>query len=249
MCSRYFLDADGNIIAFTFAAPLQERVKKRFNIAPTQEAPVVRVGKDGQREVAMLRWGLVPFWAKDLKVGTRMINARSDGVETKPAFREAHKQRRCIVPATGFFEWQGEPGRKQPWALTLPDHRLIAFAGLWERWKAPDGAPVETFTIITTDANAQVEPIHDRMPVILPMESVQAWLAGSTAEAVALLKPWEGPMQLRAVNRYVSNVNNEGPECLADATPGWDEPAGSDGAGSNGPDSNGKAPPRQGSLL
>src|SRR5512134_882075 len=105
MCSRYFLDADGNIIAFTFRVPANDRIRKRFNIAPTQEAPVIRVAASGERELAMLRWGLVPFWAKDLRVGTKMINARSEGVEAKPAFREALKQRRCLVPATGFFEW------------------------------------------------------------------------------------------------------------------------------------------------
>lgn len=235
MCSRYFLDADGNVIAYTFKVPVSDRVRQRFNIAPTQEAPVIRAANDGgAREVAMLRWGLVPFWAKDLKVGTSMINARSDGVETKPAFREALKQRRCIVPATGFFEWQGEPGRKQPFAITLPQHPLLAFAGLWERWKAPGGEPVETFTIITTDANEQVAKIHDRMPVILPMESIDAWLKGPPAEAAKLLKPWEGPLELRAVGKYVSSVKNEGPECLADAEASWDTP----------PD-----PPRQGSLL
>ena len=219
MCSRYFLDADGNIIAYTFAVPVHDHIRKRFNIAPTQEAPVVRAARDGGREVALLRWGLVPFWAKDLKIGTSMINARSDGVETKPAFREALKQRRCIVPATGFFEWQGEPGRKQPFAVTLPGHALLAFAGLWERWKAPEGEPVETFTIITTDANEQVAKIHDRMPVILPMDAIDTWLTGPFEAARALMKPWPGETALRAVGRFVSNVNNEGPECLEDAPP------------------------------
>jgi putative SOS response-associated peptidase YedK len=217
MCSRYFLDADGNIIAYTFQVPVHDRIRKRFNIAPTQEAPVVRVGREGGREVALLRWGLVPFWAKDLKVGTSMINARSEGLEAKPAFREAVKQRRCIVPATGFFEWQGEPGRKQPHAITLPGQALFAFAGLWERWKGNGGEPVETFTIVTTDANPAVARIHDRMPVILPMDAVQTWLTAPPAEALALLKPYAGDTELRAVGRYVSNVNHEGPECLADA--------------------------------
>ena len=235
MCSRYFLDADGNIIAYTFTVPVHDRIRKRFNIAPTQEAPVIRAANDGgAREVAMMRWGLVPFWAKDLKFGTRAINARSDGVATKPAFRVALKQRRCIVPATGFFEWQGEPGRKQPFAITQPGHPLFAFAGLWERWKPAEGEPVETFTIVTTDANEQVAKIHDRMPVILPMEAIDTWLKAPAAEAAKLLKPWEGPLELRAVGKYVSSVKNEGPECLNDATPDWDEP---------------KEPPRQGSLL
>ncbi|HSW82397.1 MAG TPA: SOS response-associated peptidase, partial [Usitatibacter sp.] len=132
MCSRYFLDADGNVIAYTFAVTVDERLRKRFNIAPTQEAPIVRATKDGAgREVAMARWGLVPFWAKSLAIGTKMINARSEGVEAKPAFKAAIEKRRCIVPATGFFEWQGVAGRKQPFAVTLPDRHVFGFAGLW----------------------------------------------------------------------------------------------------------------------
>ncbi|HET6264165.1 MAG TPA: SOS response-associated peptidase, partial [Usitatibacter sp.] len=197
MCSRYFLDADGNIIAYAFRVPPSDRVRKRFNIAPTQDAPVIRAGPGGEREIAMLRWGLVPSWAPDLKVGTRMINARAEGIDAKPAFREAVKSRRCVVPATGFFEWQGEPGRKQPYAVTVPGQALFAFAGLWERWKPRDGESVETFTIVTTDANEAVARIHDRMPVILPPDAVEAWLAGPPAEALALLKPYEGPVELR----------------------------------------------------
>lgn len=229
MCSRYFLDADGNVIAYTFRVPpLQDRIRKRFNIAPTQEAPVVRVDREGKREIAMLRWGLVPFWAKDLKIGTSMINARSEGIESKPAFREAVKSRRCVVPATGFFEWQGErPGRKQPFAITVPEVPLFGFAGLWERWKGPGGAPsgdgielgepVETFTIITADANETVARIHDRMPVILPMDAIDTWLTGPADAARSLLRPYEGSIALRPVGTFVSNVNNEGPECLQDA--------------------------------
>ena len=221
MCSRYFLDADGNVIAYTFRVPLNERVKRRFNIAPTQDAPVVRVAAGGAREMAMLRWGLVPHWAKELKVGTKMINARSEGIEAKPAFRDAVRQRRCVVPATGFFEWQGEPGRKQPFAITAPGEKLLAFAGLWERWKPADGEAVETFTIVTTDANEQVARIHDRMPVILPMDAVDTWLTGPREAALALLKPYGAGVALRAVGRHVSNVNHEGPECLDDAESSW----------------------------
>ena len=228
MCSRYFLDAEGNIIAYTFRVPATpERIRKRFNIAPTQGAPVVRMDRDGNREIAMLRWGLVPFWAKDLKVGTSMINARSEGIEAKPAFREAVKSRRCIVPATGFFEWQGDrPGRKQPFAITVPEMPLFAFAGLWERWKPATSEPasreaasghVETFTIVTTDANEAVARIHDRMPVILPLDAVDIWLTGPADAARALLQPWAGDTSLRPVGTFVSNVNNEGPECLEDA--------------------------------
>ena len=222
MCSRYFLDADGNVIAYTFRVPFDDRIRKRFNIAPTQEAPVVRANAAGEREVALLRWGLVPAWAKDLKAGTKMINARSEGVEAKPAFRAALAQRRCIVPASGFFEWQEVPGgRKQPYAITVPGLPLFALAGLWERWKPREGAPVETFTIMTTDANAQVARIHDRMPVILPMEAIDAWLAGPPERSRELLKPYAGDVALRAVSRVVSNVNNDVPQCLDDAEPAW----------------------------
>jgi putative SOS response-associated peptidase YedK len=200
---------------------LQDRIRKRFNIAPTQEAPVVRIDREGAREVAMLRWGLVPFWAKDLKVGTSMINARSEGIEAKPAFREAIKSRRCVVPATGFFEWQGErPGRKQPFAITVPGLPVFGFAGLWERWRAEkDTEPVETFTIVTADANPAVARVHDRMPVILPMDAIDTWLTGPADAARQLLGPYAGEIALRPVGTFVSNVNNEGPECLADAPP------------------------------
>jgi putative SOS response-associated peptidase YedK len=221
MCSRYFLDAEGNVIAYTFKVPVNESIRQRFNIAPTQEAPVIRVAKGGGREVALLRWGLVPFWAKDLKIGTKTINARSEGIEAKPAFRDAVRQRRCLVPATGFFEWQGEPGRKQPFAVTLPGQPLFAFAGLWERWKPSEGEPVETFTIVTTDANEQVARIHDRMPVILPMDAIDTWLTAPPDEARKLLQPYAGEVNLRAVGKYVSDVRNEGPECLKAAEPVW----------------------------
>jgi putative SOS response-associated peptidase YedK len=223
MCSRYFLDADGNIIAYTFRVPDNTAIRKRFNIAPTQDAPVIRADATGRREISMLRWGLVPAWAKELKVGTRMINARAESVDTKPAFRDALKHRRCIVPASGFFEWQGEAGRKQPFAITVTQQPLFAFAGLWERWKRADGDPVETFTIVTTGANESVARIHDRMPVILPMDAIDTWLTGPPDAALQLLKPYAGPVELRAVGKFVSNVNNEGPECLDDAQPAWDE--------------------------
>jgi putative SOS response-associated peptidase YedK len=221
MCSRYFLDADGNVIAYTFRVPVQEPIRRRYNIAPTQLAPVIRTGAGGTREVALLRWGLVPFWAKDLAVGTKMINARAEGVEAKPAFRAAILQRRCLVPATGFYEWKGAPGRKQPHAITLPDRPLFAFAGLWERWTPAGADPVETFTIVTTEANAQVAQIHDRMPAILPVEGEDRWLTGEPLDACALLKPYEGPMSLRAVGALVGSPRNDVPECLDDAKPDW----------------------------
>ncbi|HRA22703.1 MAG TPA: SOS response-associated peptidase [Usitatibacteraceae bacterium] len=220
MCSRYFLDADGNVIAYTFSVPVHDRIRKRFNIAPTQEAPVVRVDEAGRREVAMLRWGLVPFWAKDLAMGTKLINARSETAAEKPSFRNAFRSRRCVIPATGFFEWQGEPGRKQPYAITAADQPLFAFAGLWERWQdktRPGAAPVETFTILTTEANPAIAPVHDRMPVILPADRVQDWLTAPPSEAQRLLVPYAGPVAIRAVSRLVGNPRNETPDVLKDA--------------------------------
>ena len=223
MCSRYFLDADGNIIAYTFRVPVNDKVRRRFNIAPTQEAPVVRVDRDGNREVALLRWGLVPFWAKDLKVGNKMINARAEGVADKPAFREALQRRRCIVPASGFFEWKEIGRQKQPFAITLPQEPLFGFAGLWERWRRGEGDHVETFTIVTTEANEAVAGIHDRMPVIIPMGDIDAWLAGPADEAAKLLRPYAGTVTLRPVRRIVSDPRMDVPECLDDE-PGWEDP-------------------------
>lgn len=220
MCSRYFLDADGNVIAYTFNVPVHDRIRKRFNIAPTQEAPVVRVDEAGRREVAMLRWGLVPSWAQDPAIGNRLINARAETVAEKPSFRNAFRSRRCIVPATGFFEWKGEPGHKQPYAITAGDQPLFAFAGLWESWRdrsRPESPAMQTFTIITTDANDAVAAIHDRMPVILPAAAVEAWLTAPPGEAQRLLAPYAGPVGVRAVSKSVGNPRNDSPDLLADA--------------------------------
>ncbi len=224
MCSRYFLDADGNVIAYTFRVAPNDRIVRRYNIAPTQDAPVVRMNGAGAREAAMLRWGLVPAWAKEIGVGNRMINARAEGIEAKPAFREAMKSRRCLVPASGFYEWKGAPGRKQPYAITAAGRPLFAFAGVWERWTPrAAGEAIETFAIVTTDAAPAVQPVHDRMPVIVAPGDEAAWLGGSVEEAAAILKPYAGDVGVRAVSRVVSDPRNEIPECLDDAEPPWDQ--------------------------
>ena len=185
MCSRYFLDADGNVIAYAFRVPVDTRIRKRFNIAPSQEAPVVRLGEGGAREVAMLRWGLVPPWAKDPAVGSRMINARSESAAAKPAFRQAFRSRRCAIPASGFYEWTGDPRRRVPHAITVEGRPIVAFAGLWESWKDAAGKPLETYTILTTAANGFVRPMHDRMPAILAEGDLRLArrLAGGRGEA------------------------------------------------------------------
>ena len=222
MCSRYFLDADGNIISYTFRVPQDDAVRKRYNIAPTQPAAVIRMTRESAegapaRELALLRWGLVPFWAKDIAVGNKMINARAGSIAEKPAFRHALEKRRCIVPATGFYEWQGVPGHKQPYAITFPDQPLFGFAGLWERWQPGSGEPVETFAIVTTDANETVAAIHDRMPAIIQPDQADTWLTGEREAARALLAPYSGPTRMRAVTRRMSDPRAEGPECLDDA--------------------------------
>ena len=213
MCSRYFLDADGNLIAYTFRVPVDERVRRRYNIAPSQEAPVVRVAKDGGRELAMLRWGLVPFWAKDPSVGSRMINARSETVMEKPAFREAFRSRRCAIPASGFYEWTGDAKYRVPHAITVEGRPLVALAGLWECWRDADGKRLETYTILTTAANRFVSPMHDRMPAILADGDIDAWLSGGIEDAWKVIRPYpDEAMRERVVSRALNNPRNESAE-------------------------------------
>ncbi len=165
----------------------------RYNIAPTQNVPVVRrQPKSGERELVTLRWGLVPSWAKEIGIGAKMINARAETVTDKPAFRDAFRTRRCLIVADGFYEWQAQPqgpkhagpkhagpkhpGPKQPWFITTADGRPFAFAGLWEEWWSPESNLIETCTIITTEASPALRPVHQRMPVILTPERFDAWL-------------------------------------------------------------------------
>jgi putative SOS response-associated peptidase YedK len=169
----------------------------RYNIAPTQDAPVLRQRREpkGERTLQMLRWGLIPSWAKDTKIAAKLINARAESIAEKPSFRSAFRRRRCLVPADGFYEWRAEGTRKQPYLIARRDREPFAFAGLWERWtpKEPDAdsASTDSFTIITADANALLKPLHVRMPVILAPADYGIWLDPEAAEAdlLALLKP------------------------------------------------------------
>lgn len=185
MCGRYTLtNVAPNLLASMFGIPELEipQLSPRFNVAPTQDVPVVRIAAaDAPRTVDMLRWGLVPSWADDVSIGNRMINARSETVAEKPAYRSSFKSKRCIVPIDGFFEWQKKSGgKKQPYWIHRHDNALMGVAGLWARWKgvAKEGEVIEldTFTIITTDPHPIVAPIHDRMPAILSPESFAIWL-------------------------------------------------------------------------
>lgn len=196
----------------------------RYNIAPTQDAAIVRGGNEG-RSLDFLRWGLVPSWAKDSSMAARMINARAETVSQKPSFREAFKKRRCLVPADGFYEWRGEKGAKQPYRILSPDRGLFALAGLWERWQKGAGEPLETFTIITTEANAKLAPVHHRMPVILGPADFERWLAPDLAanEAQELLRPApEGAVDFHAVSRHVNNARNDDPGCIEPLSEGED---------------------------
>jgi len=165
MCSRYRLSSTEEEVAEFFEAEPMEELLPRYNIAPSQPVPVIRqVGS--RRAIRMVRWGLVPFWAKDLSIGLRLINARSETVLDKPSFRDSFAERRCLVPANGFYEWKKTGERKQPFHFGIKDGSLFAFAGLWDYW-SPDGTVLESCTILTTTPNALLQDVHDRMPVIL----------------------------------------------------------------------------------
>lgn len=193
MCGRYTLIANSEAIRLLFEIPaFDERlIVPRYNIAPTQPIVVVRQGATG-RDLVPMRWGLIPAWAKDPRTVPLLINARADGIAIKPSFQGAFKYRRCLIPASGFYEWQARgPRAKQPYFVRPADGGLIAFAGVWETWSGADGSEIDTAAIVTTDANLPLTAIHHRMPVILAPNDFAAWLSPDTsaAETLALLKP------------------------------------------------------------
>ena len=224
MCGRFTLRTPAAELAQMFALLDLAELVPRYNIAPTQPVLTVRE-QDSQRTHALTRWGLVPFWAKDLKIGARMINARAETVATKPAFRAAWKKRRCLIPVDGFYEWQrtGRSKTKQPWLMEMTEGRAFAFAGLWESWGAKDADAterVETCTVITTTPNSVLEDLHDRMPVIIQETDFAEWLspASDLNELDRLLVPSPPEdMTRRAVNPIVNNARNEVPEGVQSA--------------------------------
>lgn len=215
MCGRYTLRTPARRFAELFDLLDLPELKPRYNIAPTQTVPVVRLDDHSRRWTSM-RWGLVPSWAKDPSIGNRMLNARSETAAEKPAFRMAMRQRRCLVPTDGFYEWKKQGKQKVPYLITLRDEQPFAFAGLWECWKSPTG-PLETCTILTTSANELLAPLHDRMPVILDRHDFAEWLEPrNTPEQVKhLFEPYPASaMQLREVPPVVNSPRNEGPQCV-----------------------------------
>ncbi|MCW5751296.1 MAG: SOS response-associated peptidase [Alphaproteobacteria bacterium] len=218
MCGRYSITTPVEALARLFWFPERPNLAPRYNMAPTQIAPVVRESEDG-RHLALLRWGLVPFWAKDAGIGARLINARAETLSEKPAFRDAFRKRRCILPADGFYEWQAAEGGKRPHLIRRRDGRPLAFAGLWESWRGGGGAePLETFTIVTTDANETLRPIHERMPAILEEADFSLWLAATSdaARLRALLRPaGKDILEAIEVSTRVNNVRNDDAACAA----------------------------------
>jgi putative SOS response-associated peptidase YedK len=227
MCGRFARKSTQEVLADWFGVELEDMpwFAPTYNAAPQSVQPVVRLNRhSGQREFALLRWGLVPFWAKDAKLGFSTFNARAEEIAAKPAFREALKKRRCLVPADAFYEWQKlDPKTKRPYAIGLRSGEPYAFAGLWEHWQPKEGEALETFTILTTDPNALMESIHNRMPVILEPQDYSRWLdqADPARPPIDLLRPYPAEKMLAwPVGDRVGNVRNNDAELLAQSQSG-----------------------------
>ena len=219
MCGRYAFFSPAEAVRRTFALDDMPTLVPRYNIAPTQPVPAVRVVEGGTRRLSMLHWGLVPRWAKERAIGNRMINARAETLAEKPAYRDAFRRRRCLVLADGWYEWQAAAGGKQPWFIRMRDARPFAFAGLWERWKDPaDESLLESCTIVTTDASESMRRIHDRMPAVLAEQDWDRWLDPACADTTRLsqaLGPFTGEaLQAWPVSRLVNAPKNDGPKLI-----------------------------------
>ncbi len=218
MCGRFRLGKGREALKKFFGTYNDIEWEPRYNIAPTQDVVAVRQDpREPRRALSLMRWGLVPSWSKDSSTAAKMINARCETAAELPAFRDALRSRRCIIPADGFYEWQKLGKGKQPYCIALAGDSIFAFAGLWDRWKSPEGSTVETCSILTTQANDLVRDVHDRMPVILPVDAYDLWLdPGFTKREgiLELLKPLPaGAMKKYPVGARVNDVNNDDPEC------------------------------------
>lgn len=216
MCGRFALDiATSDTVAYFHLSGWLE-YEKRYNIAPSQQIPVIRQLGD-QRELTLMRWGLVPHWAKDELIGHKLINARAETLAEKPSFREPFHQRRCIIPASGFYEWEKGATAREAWYLFRADGTPLALAGLWEHWKDATGAILKTCTIITTKANATVAPLHNRMPAILEPGELDAWFSHHqhSKDLLTLLRPAaDDVLDLYPVSDYVNSPKNQGEQCV-----------------------------------
>jgi putative SOS response-associated peptidase YedK len=219
MCGRYKLSRRKQLVEEYFDSVSDEpEWSPRFNIAPTQPVPVIRQHPTQPiRQLSVMRWGLIPSWAKDSSVAASMINARSETAATKPAFRDAMKTRRCLIPADGFYEWKRDGKSKQPYCFEVNGGELFAFAGLWDRWRDPGGQWVQSCSILTTTPNAVTSAVHDRMPVILDPEAYDLWLdpgMKNVAAASDLLQPFDARlMRSYPVSTRINHVANDDEEC------------------------------------
>jgi putative SOS response-associated peptidase YedK len=220
MCGRYTLASPTERLAEEFGVDAASiELAPNYNVAPTQQVAAV-VDEGGQRRLEVLRWGLIPPWADDPGIGSRMINARSETAPGKPSFRRAFRERRCLIPADGFYEWQRTNGAKQPYYIHMEEGRPFAFAGLWESWSKGGEGEVRTCTILTTGANALVGEVHDRMPVILARDAYDVWLdpASERDELTGLLAPYPvDEMEAYPVSRFVNSPSNNDPRCIEPA--------------------------------
>lgn len=224
MCGRFTLYASPDEVATLFDLPEEPVLAPRYNVAPTQPVGLVRIDpKADEREWALTLWGLIPSWSKDPSIGARMINARSETVAEKPSFRAAFKRRRCLVPVSGFYEWQKQGKSKQPYYISARNGELLAIAGLWEYWEGADGSALESCTLLTTDANEMMSELHNRMPVFVAPEDFAQWLGNGKEddrfaldELQHLLRPApEDLLTAMPVSTYVNNARNEGESCIA----------------------------------
>jgi len=221
MCGRYRLSRRKQLVDQYFGSDSREEDwNPRYNIAPTQSVPVIRQSpNEPVRQLSLIRWGLIPSWAKDPSISAGMINARAETASAKPAFRDALKFRRCLIPADGFYEWQKTGKIKQPYCFEINEGELFAFAGLWDRWKSPDGNWIKTCSILTTAPNDVTSVVHDRMPVILDPDSYDLWLDPGMTDVKAvseLLKPYDARlMRCYPVSSRINHVANDDEECSA----------------------------------
>ncbi len=229
MCTRYVLLKEHlREILARLGLEAEPDFVSRYNIAPGSLIPAVRRSQRGPKhEAVSLRWGLVPSWAKADEGATQLVNARAETLTSKPSFSDALRLRRCLIPASGFYEWEHQGRARKPWLFRRRDDRPFGFAGLWESWRAPDGTALETCAMITSEPNELMRPIHHRMPVMLSPEQFLPWLDPSLTdpdELTPLLRPLPAEhMHALAVRRFVSNVRHEGPECIVPAGTGDDE--------------------------
>lgn len=207
MCGRYSITTAPDAMRRLFGFDELPNLKPRYNMAPTQAAPVVRPKGEG-RQLTFMRWGLIPSWSKEL--GSGQINARSESVAEKPSFRAAFQRRRCLVPADGFYEWRKVGSEKQPYRIFLEDDQVFAIAGIWEQWQSPDGSELESFAVLTTEANEAIEFIHHRMPVILDPSDYERWLNGEAADLAPLMRPAPADkMRFHPISSMVNKPAND----------------------------------------